>query len=69
MPNCPTTARPDATGPQPFTDERRTHPHLRELCDEVIASFQAAADSGPISAEDRAAARAMLATVAPLAQG
>lgn len=43
--------------------DRRTRPRLRELCDEVLASFRAATDRDLFSEEDRRAARVYLPTV------
>jgi len=45
--------------------ERRTRVHLRELCDEVLASYRVARGRDPISDADRAAAQAMLAGLMP----
>jgi hypothetical protein len=45
---------------------RRTRIRLRELCDEVLASYRAATGGAPVTEADRAAADAMLRTVAPL---
>lgn len=42
--------------------DRRTRPRLRELCDEVLASFRAATDRDLFSDEDRRAARVFLPT-------
>jgi hypothetical protein len=43
--------------------DRRTRPRLRELCDEVLASFRVASDRDLFSEEDRRAARVYLPTV------
>ena len=48
---------------------RRTRPHLRELCDEVIASHRVAAEADPLTPEDRAEAEALLATITPKLRG
>jgi len=44
---------------------RRTRLRLRELCDEVLASFRVATDRDPLTADDRSAARSLLERVAP----
>jgi len=60
---------PSATvGPRPVTSDRRRRERLRDLCDEVLASFRLAADRDPISEQDRAAAMQLLPRVAPLAR-
>ena len=46
--------------------DRRQRVHLRELCDEVLASFRLAAGQDPISEQDRAAAVELMQGVAPL---
>lgn len=46
--------------------DRRSRERLRELCDEVIASYRAATAGDPLSAADRAEAERLLAQVAPL---
>ena len=46
---------------------RRTRLRLRELCDEVLASYRAAKGHDPIAPTDREAATAVLGRVAPLA--
>jgi hypothetical protein len=38
------------------TSDRRERTRVRDLCDEVLASFRVAADRDPISEQDRAAA-------------
>lgn len=55
-----------STGPRPVAADRRTRVRLRELCDEVIASFRVAADRDVISDAERAEAQAMLAGMIPL---
>jgi hypothetical protein len=47
-------------GPRPVRSDRRRRKRLRDLCDEVLASFRIAADRDPISEQDRAVAREML---------
>ena len=45
--------------------DRRTRPRLRELCDEVIASFRVATDRDVLSASERAEAKSLLARITP----
>jgi hypothetical protein len=52
-------------GPQPVVDERRSQMRLRELCDEVLASYRIAADQELFSDAEREEARALLARVVP----
>lgn len=56
------------TGPRPVSSDRRRRARLRELCDEVLASFRLASDRDPISEQDRKAAMELLPRVAPLAR-
>ncbi|HET7458162.1 MAG TPA: hypothetical protein VFJ74_10970 [Gemmatimonadaceae bacterium] len=51
--------------PRPVAADRRTRLRLRELCDEVIASFRVATDRDILTENDRAAARALLQGVGP----
>ena len=44
---------------------RRTRLRLRELCDEVLASYRVATGRDPLNAIEREDARALLARVAP----
>ena len=53
------------SGPRRVASERRRRTHLRDLCDEVLASFRLASDRDPISEQDREAAMALLPRVAP----
>ena len=53
------------SGPKAVRSDRRRRTRLRELCDEVLASFRLASERDPISAEDRAEALTLLARVAP----
>ncbi|MHB1225081.1 MAG: hypothetical protein ACYC2G_13725 [Gemmatimonadaceae bacterium] len=48
------------------TADRRRRERLRDLCDEVLASYRAATDGGAFPAADRAEAERLLARVAPL---
>ena len=49
----------------PKIEERRTRHRLRELCDEVIASYRAAKGHQLFSDRDRADAYALLGQLAP----
>ena len=55
-------------GPQPVADERRLQMRLRELCDEVLASYRIAADQELFSDAERDEARALLDRVLPSRQ-
>ena len=52
-------------GPQPVPANRRRRVRLRELCDEVLASFRVARERDLISDGERQAARALLAGMTP----
>jgi len=52
--------------PAANSSDRRQKSRLRDLCDEVLASFRVASDRDPISSEDRAAAGQILARLTPL---
>lgn len=45
--------------------DRRTHGRLRELCDEVLASYRLAQGQDLVTAEDRLAAEQVLRTLTP----
>jgi hypothetical protein len=47
-------------GTRPDRSDRRRRNRLRDLCDEVLASFRVANDRDPISEQDRAIASEML---------
>ena len=69
--DCPMrTARVAAStklsGPRRVASERRRRTHLRDLCDEVLASFRLASDRDPISEQDRQAAMELLPRLAPI---
>ena len=59
-----TTAR-TVTGPKPVTQDRRQRGRLRELCDEVLASFRLAQSRELISENELAESREMLASMTP----
>lgn len=52
-------------GPRSVPANRRRRVHLRELCDEVLASFRAARERDVVSDGDRDAARAVLSRLTP----
>jgi hypothetical protein len=54
-------------GPRRVPDNRRTRHHLRELCDEVLASYRAAKSYDLFAEDERDEARAILARIVPLA--
>jgi hypothetical protein len=56
------------SGPRRVSSDRRRRTHLRDLCDEVLASFRVASDRDPISEQDRQAAMELLPRVAPLSR-
>ena len=57
-----TSHSPRATlGPKAVNAERRRRGHLRELCDEVLASFRVAKSKELISASEHAESKALLA--------
>ena len=65
--NRPTNSNRSRTlGPMGVPSDRRNRRRLRELCDEVLASYRVANDRDVISDSDRADARMMLAQIAPL---
>jgi hypothetical protein len=57
------------SGPRRVASDRRRRTHLRDLCDEVLASFRLASDRDPISEQDRQAAMELLPPVAPKPRG
>jgi hypothetical protein len=60
-----TTRSSTNSGPVQVNSERRQRSRLRDLCDEVLASFRAAQSRELISADELAESRAMLATMTP----
>jgi hypothetical protein len=65
MRTSPRVSSSKPSGPRPVRSDRRRRTRLRELCDEVLASFRLASDRDPISAQDRAEAMSLLPLVAP----
>jgi hypothetical protein len=61
------SSRSRALGPSNVASDRRSRARLRDLCDEVLASYRVASDRDVITDADRADARAMMARIAPLA--
>jgi len=57
------------SGPRRVASDRRRRTHLRDLCDEVLASFRLASDRDPISEQDRQAAMELLPRMAPMRRG
>ena len=49
-----------AGGPRTVPSDRRTRLRLRELCDEVIASYRVATDSEPWTEGDRREGRELM---------
>ena len=66
MQPCPTDRRAAA---RTATISRRTRLRLRELCDEVLASYRTATGRAPLTDEDRAEASALLREVVPPLRG
>lgn len=58
-------ANPETRGPRRARSDRRTLIRLRELCDEVLASYRIARGRDILSADDRRAAEKLLAGVTP----
>jgi hypothetical protein len=48
------------------TSDRRQRARLRDLCDEVLASFRVATGHDPISEQDRQAAEELMRGLAPM---
>jgi hypothetical protein len=72
FPDMSTTVRPNASvsidsDAESTADERRQRTRLRELCDEVLASFRVASGNDMLSADDRREARTLLDRFAPRA--
>lgn len=62
MQPCPTDRRSDDRA---GTSSRRSRLRLRELCDEVLASYRIATGRTPLTDTDRAEATAQLSKVVP----
>jgi hypothetical protein len=59
------SARTNPTGPVAVSSDRRERSRLRDLCDEVLASFRAARSQELISEREVVESRALLATMTP----
>jgi hypothetical protein len=65
--NRPTNSNRSRTiGPVGVPADRRSRSRLRDLCDEVLASYRVANERDVISDAERADARMMLSRIAPL---
>lgn len=60
--------RTSSTRPTRSADDRRSRLRLRDLCDEVLASFRVARGADPISEADRTLADAVLSGLMPRAR-
>ena len=60
------TALTRSVSPKAANTDRRQLSRLRDICDEVLASFRLAAGQDPISEQDREAARELMGGVAPM---
>lgn len=65
MPTMSPTIRTSPAGPMRVSRDRRERSRLRELCDEVLASFRIAQSRELISEGELAESRALLATMTP----
>jgi hypothetical protein len=54
-----------AVGPRRQRGDRRTRSRLRELCDEVLASYRVAQGEDLVTAEDREVAEQLLRDLGP----
>ena len=66
MPIATTVSRARRAARATTNAERRTRSRLRELCDEVLASYRVARGDDLLTDEERREARSMLARMAPL---
>jgi hypothetical protein len=57
------SSRSSVMGPKGISSDRRNRQRLRELCDEVLASFRVASGKDLFNEGDRADARSMLSRV------
>ncbi|MDB4887656.1 MAG: hypothetical protein JWN79_3094 [Gemmatimonadetes bacterium] len=64
----PTPSSPRQTVTPTAPAERRNRTRLRDLCDEVLASFRAASSRETISEQDRRDSMDILAAIAPLSR-
>ena len=66
MPIATTVSRARRAARATMNAERRTRARLRELCDEVLASYRVAQGRDIISEDERREARSILSRLAPL---
>lgn len=59
-------AKSSGTGPRPVRQDRRIRHRLRDLCDEVLASYRLARGADVLPESERREAHEMLARIAPL---
>ncbi len=59
-------SRRTGAGPTPVKQDRRQRGRLRELCDEVLASFRVARSRELISEREMEESREMLASMTPI---
>jgi hypothetical protein len=57
------TASRTASESQSIPSDRRRRARLRDLCDEVLASFRMASQPDPFTEQDRAEGRALLSSI------
>jgi hypothetical protein len=55
-------------GPRAVSSDRRSRVHLRDLCDEVLASFRLASGRDLFSDQDRSDARSFAPNLRPVTQ-
>ena len=60
------TAPDSSIGRRRATSDRRQRARLRDLCDEVLASFRLATGHDPISEQDRQEAKELMRGLAPM---
>jgi hypothetical protein len=59
----------NAMGPISVPTDRRSRAHLRDLCDEVLASFRAASDRDLFTEQDRRTGHALLRSIGSRSAG
>ena len=63
-PHNSASSRPLVAGPGMVSTDRRSRRRLRDLCDEVLASFRAASEADLFTEQDRAEGRALVGRIA-----
>jgi hypothetical protein len=58
------SSRPFIAGPSMVSTDRRSRRRLRDLCDEVLASFRAASEIDLFNEQDRVEGRALMGRIA-----